>query len=214
VPSEAVTISSGSRRLSGNVFLPTPAPDSAPGVLFAHGYKSSQASYRPRAEALVDALGFVCLTFDFSGHGASEGNVEDLGLDEHLADLVAAFDELARRDEVDGSRIGVAGASYGAYLAARLVTLRPVKRLLLRAPAFHAEPGPGGDVLAGLQEFAGEILVVESEHDDVIPPSVIERYVASSPRAHRAKLAGAAHGLAPEFEQPYGEIVREWFREL
>jgi esterase/lipase len=214
VPVEAVTISSGSRRLSGHVFLPAPAPDSAPGLLFAHGYKSSQASYRSRAEAVVDALGFVCLTFDFGGHGASEGKLDELGLNDHLADLVAAFDELARRDEVDKSRIGVAGASYGAYLAARLVTLRHVKRLLLRAPTLQPESGPGGDVFAGLREFAGEILVVESEHDCVISPSVIERYVASSARAHRALLAGAEHGLAPEFEQPYGEIVREWFREL
>jgi pimeloyl-ACP methyl ester carboxylesterase len=196
------------------VFLHAPPPYCAPGVLFAHGYKSSQASYRPRAEALVDALGFVCLTFDFGGHGVSEGNIDDLGLNEHLTDLVASFDELARRDEVDGSRIGVAGASYGAYLAARLVTLRHVKRLLLRAPALHSEPGPGGDVLAGLGEFAGEILVVQSTHDEVIPPSVIERYLASSSRAHCAKLVGAKHGLTPEFEQPYGEIVREWFREL
>ena len=214
MPAEAVTISSGSRHLSGHVFLPVPAPRVRSRPPLAHGYKSSQASYRPRAEALVDALGVVCLTFDFGGHGASEGNLDELGLKEHLADLVAAFDELARRDEVDESRIGVAGASYGAYLAARLVTLRHVKRLLLRAPALHAESGPGGDVFEGLREFAGEILVVESEHDRVIPPSVIERYVASSPRAHQTRLAGAEHGLAPEFEQPYGEIVREWFRGL
>lgn len=214
MPAETVAISSGSRQLSGHVFLPVPAPGSAPGLLFAHGYKSSQASYRPRAEALVDALGFVCLTFDFGGHGASEGNLDELDLKEHLADLVAAFDELARRDEVDESRIGVVGASYGAYLAARLVTLRHVKRLLLRAPALHAESGPRGDVFEGLREFAGDILVVESEHDCVISPSVIERYVASSPRAHLARLAGAKHALAPEFEEPYGEIVREWFRGL
>jgi uncharacterized protein len=156
----------------------------------------------------------VCLTFDFGGHGASEGNLAELGLNDHLADLVAAFDELARRDDVDESRIGVAEASYGAYLAARLVTLRPVKRLLLRAPALPEESGPGSDVLTGLREFAGEILVVESEHDCVISPSVIERYMTSSPRAHHTLLAGAEHGLAPEFEQPYGQIVRDWFREL
>ena len=214
MPTEPVTITSGGRRLSGHVFLPAQALDPGPGVLFAHGYESSQVHYLPRAEALVGALGLVCLTFDFGGHGASEGNRQELGLTDHLADLVAAFDELAERDEVDESRIGVAGASYGAYLAARLVSERPVRRLLLRAPALQAESGAGGDVFAGLREFPGEILVVESEHDDVIPHSVIERYAASSPRAHHVLLACAGHGLAPEFERPYGEIVREWFREL
>jgi hypothetical protein len=198
-------------------------------LLFIHGYKSSQAAYYPRAQAVSADLGAVCFTFDLGGHGKSEGVLSDLTAREHLADVLAAFDILAGDDEVDARRIGACGASYGGYLAALLVSERPVKRLLLRAPASHADDhidipfgqqrtgqaGPRTDAaFTNLSSFRGEILVVESERDCVISPAVIERYVSSSPRASRVIILEARHALEPRFEQPFVDFVRNWFRAL
>jgi pimeloyl-ACP methyl ester carboxylesterase len=171
----------------------------------------------------------ACLAFDLGGHGASGGVFAELTLRQHLADLLVAFDHLAGLDEVDGNRIGLCGASYGAYLAALSVVEKPVGRLLLRAPAAYAdddldvpigrwrERRPGGaSTLAfeRLREFRGAVLVVESELDTVIPRSLIDRYAASSPRAQKVLIRGAGHALEPRFENEFVEIICRWFRGL
>jgi pimeloyl-ACP methyl ester carboxylesterase len=215
--------------LSGHIVVPTPTPARAPGLLFVHGFKSSQAGYHSRAHAVAAAIDAVCFTFDLGGHGASGGVLRDLTPRDHLADALAAFDHLRTRDEVDADRVGVCGASYGAYLAALLISERPVKRLLLRAPALYADDDvdvtfarqrEGGEersstaVFAALHSFPGEILVVESEKDCVIPVRVIERYAASNPRASRVVIHGARHALEPRFEPVFVDLVCEWFRAL
>jgi uncharacterized protein len=229
VSAEEIQFESRDRRLSGHVFHPRPKEGRRPGLLFIHGYESSQAGYHSRAKAVSARIGAVCFTFDLGGHGQSEGVLQDLTPREHLADALAAFDVLAGDPEVDGSRIGACGASYGGYLAALLVSERPVKRLLLRAPALYADDcidvpirrhgtmGAGmrtEAALTSLGSFHGETLVVESERDCVISPAVIRRYVSSSPRASRVVIPGAAHVLEARFEQQFVEIVRNWFEPL
>jgi pimeloyl-ACP methyl ester carboxylesterase len=226
---ETIQFKSGDRRLAGSVFRPRPKARGRPALLFIHGFKSSQARYRPRAVAVSLDLGAVCMTFDLGGHGESEGVLEDLGTGDHFTDALAAFDVLSGDDEVDAGRMGACGASYGGYLAALLVSERPVKRLLLRAPALHADDdadvptSPEGSTQAGarpnaalasLNAFDGEFLVVESERDCVISPAVIEKYVKSSPRASRVLIRGAAHNLEPRFDEQFVEIIRDWFRAL
>jgi pimeloyl-ACP methyl ester carboxylesterase len=227
---EEIEFESGGRLLSGRSFRPESTRTRKPGVVFIHGLGSSQAGYYPRAEAVSTALGADCITFDLGGHGDPAEAWRDLTPRDHLGDLVAAHDVLSSDKEVDASRIGACGASYGAYLAALLVSERPVKRLLLRAPALYrdeeidvpigrhgkAQTGdsPKAAVLTGLSAFRGEVLVVESGQDCVIPSSVIERYVSSSPRASRVVIPEAGHALEPRFEQTFIAIILSWFQEL
>src|ERR1700738_4340129 len=117
---DQIEIVSGGRALQGRIFRPTRAEQRPGGLLFIHGLHSDQAGYAVRAEAAVDALGVVCLTFDLIGHGHSPGVLDDLTPEDHLYDAIAAYDRL--RDQVDVARpIGVCGASYGACLAALLI---------------------------------------------------------------------------------------------
>ena len=98
------------------------------------------------------------------------------------------------------SAIAVVGSSYGGYLAAILTTLRPVKWLALRVPALYIDtgwelpklqlhkdqdlrayrrsfvPAEANRALRACAEFKGDVLIVESEHDDIIPPAVITSY--------------------------------------
>ena len=69
-----LSLSSGGRRLDAELIAPE-GPASGAGLLFVHGLGSSQRGYLERAAAAADQLGCTCVTFDLSGHGASEGNL-------------------------------------------------------------------------------------------------------------------------------------------
>lgn len=57
--------------------------------------------------------------FDFAGSGDSDGNLEDLTLDDELDDLHAAITTVSKMDGVDPQKIGVVGHCMGAVTAIR-----------------------------------------------------------------------------------------------
>jgi dienelactone hydrolase len=227
--SKKVTFASGSHLISGWLYEPRPTSGQPPGVLFLHGLASSQRGYDGRARRVRDELGCASLTFDLSGHGLSDGQMEQLSPRDHLADAAAAYDYLVSQGHVGEGRVGVCGASYGGYLASLLVGLRPVKRLLLRAPALYddaaldvslgRQPSMRMDanaklLLAVLNAYEGEILVVEGDKDEVIPPAVIQWYVSASDRAEH-QIIPATHALAePPMEQAFQAVIVNWFAHL
>jgi pimeloyl-ACP methyl ester carboxylesterase len=222
---------SGGRKVSARVFEPVTAVDEQlPGLLFVHGKESSQRGYAPRAQRATDQLGAVCLTFDLGGHGRSEGLLDGLSPRDHLLDCEVAFDALAGHQRVDPARIGISGASYGAYLAALVAGRRDVARLLLRAPALLADgeldiplgrrgvpdPNPTAPKLfEGLAASRADVLVLESEYDEVIPHSIIVAYLRGCPRARHEVLKDAKHGLEqPAWEAAFVDTVLRWFADL
>ena len=201
------------------------------GVLFLHGWNSSQQGYVPRAEAVSEDCGAVCLTFDLSGHGENAAAPADsFSPRQHLEEAIAAYDELAAREDVDPGRIGVCGASYGGYLGALLVGQRSVASLLLRAPALYPDAAfelppvqrrtelvASGDALPlrNLAGFGGPVLVVESECDEVIPHEVVAAYAGSRAGVRHEVIAGAAHAMRePSWNRVYLELILEWARAL
>jgi pimeloyl-ACP methyl ester carboxylesterase len=209
-----VSIESSGRRLAGLIVESHDGASdvSRPGVLFIHGYGSDQRGYRPRAEAVAAAIMGVSLTFDLGGHGASTGSRDSLTERDHLADALAAYDELAVEPGVALDRIGVCAASYGAYLAASLVAERGVARLLLRAPAVDRDGRPP----AALSDYPGPVLVVESGADEVIPKSAIAAYLeACGGRARHEVIDGATHALTePRWRQEFQDLIVDWFSRL
>lgn len=211
-----------------------------PGVLFVHGWGGSQAQYLSRARE-VAALGSVCLTFDLRGHARTRGQFETVSRAHNLADVLAAYDTLGACRQVDPASMAVVGSSYGGYLAAILSSLRPVKWLALRAPALYIDSGWDSPklqlhrdqdlrtyrqrlVLAGenralraVQAFAGDLLLVRSERDHVIPREVLSSYheAATSARSLTCHvLPGADHGLSSEADQrAYTRVLLDWLRE-
>lgn len=199
------------------------------GLLFVHGLDSSQRAYAQRAEMASLELGLTCLTFDLGGHGSSMGNRLELSRSDHLQDLIAAYDWLQAASDVDAARIGVCGASYGAYLSCLLIGERPVKRLLLRAPALYDDEGakdsfgerqegqdkPANTALRNLRNFNGATLVLESGADEVIPHAVVDKYLAAAMhRAHHV-IAGAAHALIrDEWNAAFIREILDWFRDF
>lgn len=225
-----MALSCAERRLAARLIDASAGTPGPPAVLFIHGLRSGQASYRLRAGTAASRLGAACLTFDLGGHGDSDGELDALSPRDHLADACCAYDALCAAAAPDPARIGVCGASYGGYLAVLLAGERPVSRLLLRAPALFAdamldvptaergaasEPPPASLVLERLAVFGGETLVLESEHDAVIPHATIEAYVRSSPRVRHAVIADATHHLAePAWDAEFVAHVVDWFTPL
>lgn len=219
-------VSGGARSLAGTLFVPAGAA-SRPGLLFIHGFNSDQSGYQVRARAVNDTLDVVCLTFDLSGHGPSGKGLDDLSPRDHLVDVIVAYDALAAHPAVDLTRIGVCGASYGGYLAALLAGHRAVRRRLLRAPALYDddqfdEPlrvrrrscaGDGSTMATrNLASFDGDVLILESGADEVIPHAVIAAYLRAYPGARHVTIPGAPHKLTePAFRQRFLDEIIEFF---
>jgi alpha-beta hydrolase superfamily lysophospholipase len=165
---------------------------------------------------VAQEVGAVCLTFDLAAHGESSGVLPELSVADHLADVIAAYDALADHVLVDAHRIGVCGASYGAYLAVLATSVRRIARLILRAPALYndselssrldlprrSDPDAVADsFMRTLRGCSMPTLVLESEDDDVIPHSVIRRYLENLPQVEHAILRGAKHSLVTDAER-------------
>jgi uncharacterized protein len=232
---EEIVFEARGRRLYGSVFPPRQvgeSPHPRPGILFAHGLGSDQKGYRTRAQVATRELDVACLTFDFSGHGqhALPGELEVLTPEDHLIDLSAAYDELARLSFVETTKIGVCAASYGAYIATLLTREKQVARLLLRAPAMYGDndfrrplaPGRNSRASASasmlttsLAAFKGEVLILESGADDTIPPEVIAAYRVACPKAQHQVIADAAHRLTdPKWQEQFLQAIIDFFGKL
>lgn len=153
----------------------------------------------------------------------------------------ALQDYYALQCAVNGGPIAVAGFSFGAYIAAYVAAARPVGHLILRSPAIYADDGweipkeqlDRGDlthyrelhltasqnrVLACCARFAGNVLLVESGCDQVLPRAVAASYAAAFTRARsltRHTLLDADHELTnPAWQDAYRCRVVGWLTDM
>ena len=110
--------------IHANVLRPPPLVGTAPWpcIVVAHGGPDSQA--RPALDLTSQALalaGFVVLVPNYrgsTGYGKrfQDANDKDWGGGD-LKDLLAGIEHLAQKGEIDRSRTGILGGSFGGYLA-------------------------------------------------------------------------------------------------
>jgi dienelactone hydrolase len=235
---DEVSILAEGRHIAGTLVSPSTL---IPGVLFVHGWGGGQEQYIARAREIA-ALGCVCLTFDLSGHADTLPMQETVSRENNLADVLAAYDTLAQQRGVDPSSIAVVGSSYGGYLAAILTTRRPVRWLVLRVPALYMDSGwelpkvqlhqdqdlgayrrrfvPAADnrALRACKAYRGDVLLIESERDDIVPHAVINSYKEAliRPRSTTYRMiSGADHGLSdPASQRAYTALLVSWMTEM
>ncbi|MBB1593226.1 S9 family peptidase [Achromobacter sp. UMC46] len=235
--SDPIALSVDGHVLDGTFLTPE---DKVPGVLFIHGWGGCQEFDLSRAKGIA-ALGCVCLTFDLRGHAATRQQQLQVTREDNLRDAMAAYDRLASHPSLDSGSVAVVGSSYGGYLAALLSGLRRVRWLALHAPALYLDdewllpknqlnrdtlrayrnshvPPESNRALKACAEFAGDVLIVEAEHDTYIPHSTIMSYRSAFRRSHSLThriIDGADHALTEKFAQrAYTSILVSWVTEM
>ena len=106
-------------KLDGDLFLPADLKQGEvrAGVVLCHGYTGVKDLYLPDNAAVLNEAGYVVLTFDYKGWGKSEGARSRLAPFSRMADVLAAVTFLGIQGEVDKTRIGIYGTSYGCATA-------------------------------------------------------------------------------------------------
>lgn len=224
--------------IQGTLITPKNLQKTNPGVIFFHGMTSSEKNYIPIAELLADN-NIVGITLSIRGHGESEGDFNKLTVKDAFEDGLSAYDYFCKYDFIDKERIGICGASVGASIASFISERRPVKSLVLRAPAVYSEQmismtykqimGKEGQIfqavesmkdtamIKAISQFKGSLLVVASENDSIIPKEISQEYFNSAYEAVKKEIfqiQGATHNLSEEKwrKQFINKTVR-WFTE-
>lgn len=135
------------------------------------------------------------------------------------------------------NRLALLGFSYGGYMATFLAQAKPSALLVLRSPAIYQDdewdrPKASLD-RAELREyrsqllspdqnrslwccaqFRGDVLLIDSAQDAIIPPQVIASYERAFSRVRsmtRYTIDGADHELSrPAWQREYHNVVVEW----
>jgi uncharacterized protein len=235
---ETLEITAGDHRIPGTLIVPDTR---MPGVLFLHGWGGNQAQYAPRAREIA-ALGCACLTVDMRGHASTEVTHSTVTREQNLTDALAAYDTLAGEPSVDNTQIAVVGSSYGGYLGTIVTAMRPVKWLALRAPALYRDcdwdrpkielrklqdleayrrqtlDASDNRALRAASAYEGDVLLVESANDKIIPRAVIDNYRSAFSHTRSLTyrvLKGADHGLSdPSCRQAYTTLLVNWITEM
>lgn len=234
---EPISIAVSGQELSGTFAVPE---THMPGVLFIHGWSGSQQNDLHRAEEIA-GLGCVCLTFDLRGHAGTEAMRGDVTPADNMADILAAYDRLVGHPLVDKSAIAVIGSSYGGYLAALLTAKRTVRWLSLRVPALYRDNSwesikarldrddlnlyrgqyvspDANTALGACAGFEGDVLVVESEFDHLVPHTTISNYVGAFRKAKSLTyrvVKGADHALTEKHDrEAYSSLLIRWIKEM
>ena len=173
-----------------------------PAMLLIHQCNMDRTSWQGITTQLVEA-GIHVLTLDLRGFGDSEGEGMSGGFPNLLmkssGDVDIAFDYLIGKDGVDGSRVGVGGASCGAMLTADLVSRKSAVTtlMLLSGP-------PSDNAIAHISTATNLAVFGAAATEDTITEGVADRIretVAGSPNSKSvAKIyGGSEHGL-PMFD--------------
>jgi uncharacterized protein len=102
-------------RLEGDLFLPSDSKpgERHPGIVLCHGFTGIRSLTLPDYAKVFAKAGFVALTFDYRGFGASEGAKWRLIPLEQIDDIRNATSFLEAQPEVAPERIGLWGTSFG-----------------------------------------------------------------------------------------------------
>jgi len=207
-----------------------------PVVLVLHGWTSSTRRFPERIDPLIK-MGYVCVMFDMRGHGNTGYELAKYSRKDHLDDCLAAYDYISKLENVDTDNISVLGSSYGGYMAVLVTEKRPVKNLILLAPAQYqnemfTEPQLTQDenerrqyrlqhhtpednhALAVIHNFKGKILLIQPELDEQVPAQVTSDYLEAMTADYSHKIIkGADHSFYNgDTNQQMISEIEKWFR--
>jgi dienelactone hydrolase len=194
--------------LAGTWYEPASRP--APAVILVHMLHRSRKDWDAAASRLA-AEGIGALAIDLRGHGDSQGDA-GAELSSMLHDIRAARRHLAGRFDVVHSKIGIAGASAGANLAALDAAAEPgIASVVLLSPSLDYR---GLRIEAAVRKYGNHpVLLVAGEDDPYALRTVKDLQKGGGGIREILLLPAAGHGTnmlshSPDLQR---QLV-DWFR--
>jgi hypothetical protein len=184
----------------------------APALIFAHGNGELVDHWAGEFD-LPRRRGLAVLLVEYPGYGRSSGSPSR---DSIARTMVAAYDALVARAEIDARRIVGYGRSLGGGAVCDLSRARPLAALALESsftrsrslawrfglpPLLVRDPF---DNVAALRAFTGPVLVVHGERDEIIPVAHAHE-LARTARSARLEILACGHNDCP---RPWPALLR------
>jgi alpha-beta hydrolase superfamily lysophospholipase len=185
-----------------------PSSRPAPAVILVHMLQKSRRDWDGLATRMAgEGLGVLAL--DLRGHGESQGSAQDLAA--MAQDVRAARKFVASRSDVTASKIGIAGASFGATLAALAAAEDPaVGAVALLSPALEYR---GIRIDGPLRKYGARPLLLVASDDDGYAGRTVKDLQKTGAGRETILLNRAGHGTAMLNADPdLGRRLVEWFR--
>ena len=191
------------------------------GIILCHGYTSSKENKITWAKYLSDK--FTVLRFDFSGHGESDGELQDITLSRLLDDLNSAIDFLSSKGIKE---IGIAGHSLGGSLsilaASKVKTIIPIAAptdysgidLNQRGIKNFNEDSKNYDFYDIIKKTNTPILFIHGDKDELVPLWHSEKALAVASKDSKLEIIqGMDHDYngVNEYHEKIMNITKEWF---
>jgi dienelactone hydrolase len=121
---EDVQFRNGDVRLAGSLYLPS-SGEKVPAVILVHGSGPLDRDYMlPHARFLV-RRGMAVLGYDKRGVGESTGDWRTASFPDLAGDVIAAYEYLKSRPDIDPERIGLLGFSQAGWIMPIAATMAP-----------------------------------------------------------------------------------------
>jgi pimeloyl-ACP methyl ester carboxylesterase len=112
---EDVRFSNGDVRLAGTLISPASGAKH-PAIILVHGSGAENREYMLPWGRFLIRRGMAALGYDKRGVGESTGDWNTASFDDLAGDVVAAFEYLKTRSDIDGAQIGVLGVSQAGWI--------------------------------------------------------------------------------------------------
>lgn len=190
-----------------------------PVVLFFHGNGEVIDFLPDQVEGFRD-MGMGVLLIEYPGYGRSAGDPSEASI---TATAAAAYDAMAKRDDVDPARMVAFGRSVGCGPACALSRQRPLAALILQSPFTSIRPFARRFLLPGfllrdlydnrsaLEAFAGPVLIMHGRYDDIIPFTHGKELARVARNARLVPLACAHNDCPPDWRE-FWRVVAAFLR--
>ena len=203
-----LTIETEELDLEALIHLPHSEESKVPGVVVCHPHPRHGGDMFSSVVAGVVAeivqAGMVAMRFNFRGVGASGGSFA-WGSGE-TDDAAAALETLSLREEVDSSRIGLAGYSFGAAVAIQAAMSTPA----VQAVAAIAAPAPQMRAFSGLELLQPKLFIL-GDHDHDFPVDQFRFLTKRFADPRQTEVISGADHFFRGYEADVGRMAADFF---
>ncbi|MEM7029640.1 MAG: alpha/beta hydrolase [Chloroflexota bacterium] len=200
-------------------FIPAPtasATTPAPVVIHTHG-NGEVIDFWPAHLAPFLDMGISLMLVEYPGYGRSAGQPSQQSIEQVM---LAAYDQLVVRPEVDAQRIIAYGRSLGGGVACVLAAQRPTAALILESTWTSTRPFlyrfglPGFmardpfDNLAVVSNYKNPLLIMHGVADTVIPYSHGQKLAQQASQGTFLSYQCGHNDCPPNKEQYWADISR------